>query len=116
MLRISWQTLRARRTTLAGAFVAIFLAVTFAYATGLLMTGALTAPGGGRYAAADAVVRADPSVELGRDRAAADAVPGPRRDAALVRRAAAVDGVARAIGDVSFPAAVRDAAGEPVQA
>jgi hypothetical protein len=35
MLRISWQTLRARRATLAGAFVAIWLAVTLAYATGL---------------------------------------------------------------------------------
>src|SRR3954451_22058650 len=78
MLRISWQTLRARRTTLAGAFVAIFLAVTFAYATGLLMTGALTAPGGGRYAAADAAVRADPSVELGHDLGALDVVPCPR--------------------------------------
>ena len=116
MLRIAWQTLRARRSTLAGAFVALWLAVTFAYATGLLMTGALTAPGGGRYAAADAVVRADPSVELGHDLDAVDVVPGPRLDAALVRRAAAVDGAARAIGDVSFPAAVRDAAGEAVVA
>ena len=34
MLRISWQTLRARRATLAGAFIAIWLAVTLAYATG----------------------------------------------------------------------------------
>src|SRR4051794_2110799 len=116
MLRIACQTLRARRTTLAGAFVAIFLAVTFAYATGLLMTGALTAPGGGRYAAADAVVRADPSVELGHDLGAVDVVPGPRLDAALVRRAGAVAGVARVVGDVSFPAAVDDADGEPVHA
>ena len=35
MLRIAWQTLRTRRATLAGAFVAILLAVTLAYATGL---------------------------------------------------------------------------------
>src|SRR4051794_10456932 len=116
MLRIACQTLRARRTTLAGAFVAIFLAVTFAYATGLLMTGALTAPGGGRYAAADAVVRADPGVALGHDLGAVDVVPGPRLDAALVRRVGAVDGVARAVADVSFPAAVRRAGGEPVRA
>ena len=34
MLRISLQTLRSRRGTLAGAFVAIWLAVTLAYATG----------------------------------------------------------------------------------
>ena len=45
MLRISLQTLRARRGTLAGAFVAIWLAVTLACATGLLMAGALGAPG-----------------------------------------------------------------------
>ena len=58
MLRISWQTLRARRATLAGAFAAIFLAVTLAYATGMLMAGALSAPGPGRLAAADVVLRA----------------------------------------------------------
>ena len=62
MLRISWQTLRARRATLAGAFAAVWLAVTLAYATGLLMTGALERAGPGRFAAADAVVRADPTV------------------------------------------------------
>ena len=65
MLRISWQTLRARRATLAGAFVAIFLAVTLAYATGLLMAGALSSPGPGRLAAADVVVRGDPAVVIG---------------------------------------------------
>jgi hypothetical protein len=67
VLRIAFQTLRARRTTLLGAFVAIWLAVTLAYATGLLMTGALSAPGPGRFAAADVVLRADPTIELGRD-------------------------------------------------
>ena len=41
MLRISWQTLRARRGTLAGAFVAIWLAVTLAYATGVRVTGGI---------------------------------------------------------------------------
>ena len=64
MLRISWQTLRSRRGALTGAFVAIWLAVTLAYATGLLMSGALGAPGPGRFAAADAVVRADPTVRV----------------------------------------------------
>ena len=49
MLRISFQTLRARRATLAGAFVAIWLAVTLAYATGLLMDAALSPPGPGRF-------------------------------------------------------------------
>ena len=88
MLRISFQTLRARRGTLAGAFIAIWLAVTLAYGTGLLMDGALSAPGPGRFAAAEAVLRAKP---------ADPTMPAPRLDAALVAR---VDG---GIGDVSFP-------------
>src|SRR5215203_2627961 len=102
MLRISWQTLRARRTTLAGAFVAIWLAVTLAYAAGLLMTAALSAPGPGRFAAADAVVRADPAVALGHDLGSVDVIPAPRLDA---------DVVARAVGDVAFATGAWDADG-----
>ena len=109
MLRISLQTLRSRRGTLAGAFVAIWLAVTLAYATGTLMAGALSAPGPGRLAAADAVVRADPSVKV--DAENVDVVPGPRLPAAAVERAAQVGGVARAVGDVAFTAGVFDARG-----
>src|SRR4051812_48871049 len=117
MLRIALHTLRARRATLAGAFVAIFLAVTLAYATGLLMAGALSAPGPGRFAAADAVVRADPTVPLAADDAV-DVVPAPRLDASTVARAAAVDGVQRAVGDVSFAVSVASAGGKaaPAQA
>ena len=105
MLRISLQTLRARRATLAGAFVAIFLAVTLAYATGLLMAGALGPPGAGRFASADAVVRADPTITIGRgeDAEDIDAVPGPTLPEATVERVSAVPGVARAVGDVAFP-------------
>ncbi len=104
MLRISWQTLRARRGSLAGAFVAIFLAVMLAYGTGLLMAGALSAPGPGRLAAADAVVRADPTVTVGRvDPEKVDVIPAPRLPAAEVGRVAKVRGVAAAVGDVSFP-------------
>ena len=62
MLRISLQTLRANRGTLAGAFIAIWLAVTLAYGAGQLMAGALGAPGPGRFAAVDAVVQADPTI------------------------------------------------------
>ncbi len=114
MLRIAWQTLRSRRASLAGAFVAIWLAVTLAYAAGLLMTGALSAPGPGRYDAADAVVRADPTVQLGGDLGGVDVLPAPRLGADLVERAAAVPGVARAVGDVVFPAGLRDAHGAAV--
>src|SRR4051795_2461743 len=106
MLRISLQTLRARRGTLAGAFVAIWLAVTLASATGLLMAAALGPPGAGRLAATDAVVRADPTVTIGHgeDAEGVDVIPAPRLAAAMVERVAAVPGVARAVGDIAFPA------------
>ena len=105
MLRISWQTLRARRGSLAGAFVAIFLAVMLAYGTGLLMAGALSAPGPGRLAAADAVVRADPTVTVGRGaiprRSTSSPPPACRRPRSTASRRCR--GVAAAVGDVSFP-------------
>src|SRR3954453_7475178 len=80
MLRISLQTLRARRATLAGAFAAIWLAVTLASATGLLMAGALGPPGAAGLAATDAVVRAAPPVTIGHgdDAEHVDVIPGPR--------------------------------------
>ena len=99
MLRISLQTLRARRGSLAGAFIAIWLAVTLAYATGLLMDAALSPPGPGRFAAADAVVQADPSIET------ENVIPSPRLDADLVKR---FDG---AVGDISFAVGAWDAQG-----
>jgi putative ABC transport system permease protein len=117
MLRISLQTLRARRATLTGAFVAIFLAVTLAYATGLLMAGALGPAGAGRLAAADAVVRADPTVTIGRgaDAERVDVIPGPRLPAATVEQVAATPGVARAVGDVAFSAGVWDERGRKLE-
>src|SRR4051794_2421400 len=116
MLRISLQTLRARRATLAGAFVAIWLAVTLASATGLLMAGALGPPGSGRLAATDAVVRADPGITIGHgdDAENLDVIPGPRLPAATVARVAAVPGVARATGDIAFPAGAWDGRGRHV--
>src|SRR3954447_19879681 len=118
MVRISLQTLRARRGSLAGACVAIWLAVTLACATGLLMAGALGPPGGGRPAAPDAVVRADPSITIGHgdDAEHLDVVPGPRLRAAMVERVAAVPGVARATGDIAFPAGAWDGRGHHVAA
>src|SRR5689334_6572726 len=96
MLRISLQTLRAHRRTLTGAFVAIWLAVTLGYGAGLLMAAAIGAPGPGRFAAADYVVRANPRVPTV-DGDSEDAIPGPRLDASLVNR------FPGAVGDISFP-------------
>src|SRR4051812_12321986 len=117
MLRISLQTLRARRGTLAGAFVAIWLAVTLASATGLLMAAALGPPGAGRLAATDAVVRADPALTIGRgeDAERIDVIPGPRVPSTTVERVAAVPGVARAVGDIAFPAGAFNDRGQPVR-
>src|SRR3954470_11872994 len=118
MLRISLQTLRVRRGTLAGAFVAIWLAVTLASATGLLMAGALGPPGAGRLAATDAVVRADPTVTIGHgeDAEGVDVIPAPRLRAEIVERATAVPGVARAVGDIAFPAGAWNAHGQHLDA
>src|SRR4051794_10129651 len=118
MLRISLQTLRARRGTLAGAFVALWLAVTLAAATGLLMAGALGSPGAGRLAATDAVVRADPTVTIGHgeDAEGVDVIPAPRLRAEIVERATAVPGVARAVGDIAFPAGAWNTRGQHLDA
>jgi putative ABC transport system permease protein len=107
VLRISFQTLRANRSTLAGAFVALWLAVTLAYAAGQLLAGALASPGPGRFAAADAVVRADPRVPVGTAESAGVA-PAPLLDASVVRR---FEG---AVGDVSFEVGAFDTAGRPL--
>src|SRR3954447_14523047 len=82
------------------------------------MAGALGAPGAGRLSAADAVVRADPTMTIGRGEHAEDldAVPAPRLPAATVERAAAVPGVARAIGDIAFAAGAWDAGGRHLDA
>jgi putative ABC transport system permease protein len=118
MLRISLQTLRARRGTLAGAFVAIWLAVTLASATGLLMAGALGPPGAGRLASTDAVVRANPTVTIGHgeDAEGVDVIPAPRLPAEIVERVTAVPGVARAVGDIAFPAGAWNAQGQHLYA
>src|SRR5918998_3886947 len=117
MLRISLRTLRARRGSLTGAFVAIWLAVTLASATGLLLAGALGPPGAGRLAAVDAVVRADATVTIGQGEDAEDlpVIPGPRLPVAAVERAAAVPGVARAVGDIAFPAGAWNARGQRLE-
>src|SRR5436305_569314 len=107
MLRLSWQSLRAHRGALAGAFVAIWLAVTLGYGAGLLMDGAIRAPGPGRFAAADYVLRADPAIATV-DGESEDANPGPRLGAALVQR------FDDAVGDISFPVGAWDARGEAI--
>jgi putative ABC transport system permease protein len=80
---------------------------TIAAAAGQIMATALGAPGAGRFAAVDAVVRADPSFHIGG--AGGDSVSvarAARLPTADVGRVAAVPGVRSAIGDVAFPVTV----------
>ena len=118
MLLISLQTLLARRGSLAGAFVGIWLAVTLAAAAGVLMAAALEPPGAGRLAAVDAVVRADPTITVGHgeDAEQIDVVPGPRLPRAAIDRVGAMPGVGRAVGDITFRAGAFDERGRPLLA
>ena len=52
----------------------------------------------------------------GEDAEGIDAIPGPRLPAADVERVAAVPGVARAVGDIAFPAGAWDTQGRHLEA
>ena len=116
MLALGVRTLRTRAGAFAGTFAMVALTATVVAACAQLMATALGAPGPGRFAAADAVVRANPDVRIG-DGDDAETVE-VRRAATLppaaVARAAAVPGVAAAVGDLAFPVAVTGAGGAPL--
>jgi hypothetical protein len=65
MVLLALRTVRARRASLAGAFVAVMLAVALTTACAVLMAAALRAPGPGRFAAPDAVVTAHSKIWIG---------------------------------------------------
>jgi putative ABC transport system permease protein len=116
MLALSLRTLRTRVGSVAGTFVMVAITATVVAACAQVMATALGAPGAGRFAAADAVVRADPDVRIGfGDNAETVEVP---RAALLppeaVTRAAAVPGVRAAVGDVAFPVTVTGRDGAPL--
>ena len=118
MLRISLQTLRARRGTLAGAFVAIWLAVTLASATGLLMAGGARSTGRGtpRRDRRGRPRRPDRHHRPRRGRRGHRRHPRSATPAATVERVADVPGVARAVGDIAFPAGAWNEQGSPCSA
>jgi putative ABC transport system permease protein len=93
----------------------MLLAVALTTACAVLMASALRAPGPGPFAAADAVITAHSKIYIGY---AADqntgVSPAPRLPATTVARASGVPGVARAVGDISFPLVVFDSAGHAV--
>jgi putative ABC transport system permease protein len=113
MIRLAIQSVRARRASLAGALVAILLAVTLASACATLMASALRAPGPGRFAAADLVVRAHATVFIpGASNGNTGVFPPPRLPVATVASASRVSGVVRAVADVSFPVALFRSTGQ----
>ena len=103
---------------MAGVFVMIAITATIAAAAGQIMATGLGAPGPGRFAAADAVVRANPTVKLGHGNDA-DTVDVQRTALlapAALARVRAVPGVKAAIGDVAFPLTVIGPDASPLHA
>jgi putative ABC transport system permease protein len=105
-----------RAGSLAGAFAMIAATATIAAAAAQMMATALGAPGPGRFAAADAVVRANPTVKLGHGENVdkIDVQRSALLPAASVARVAGVSGVRSAVGDVAFPLTVIGRSGVPL--
>lgn len=99
-----------------GAFVMIAMTATIAATAAQIMATALGAPGAGRFAAADAVVRANPTVRLGSgdnvDKV--DVQRAALLPTAALTRVGAVPGVRSAVGDVAFPLTVIGRGGVPL--
>jgi putative ABC transport system permease protein len=94
----------------------IAMTATIVAAVGQFMATGLGAPGPGRFAAADAVVRAPATIRVGHGNGA-DSVTvqrSARLTAGTLARVAAVPGVRAAIGDVSFPMTVIGRDGTPL--
>jgi len=105
-----------RAGSVAGVFAMIAITATIAAAAGQIMATALGAPGPGRFAGADAVVRANPKVQLGHGDNA-DTVDVQRSALlapAALARVASVPGVKAATGDVAFPLTVIGPDGQPL--
>lgn len=122
MWRLTLRTLRFRKTGLVATFIAMSLGAAIVLACGGLMeTGIRAAVPPRRLAAAAVVVTGDQSYRLPKadpadgeeDPGSATLVERVRVDASLADTVAAVPGVARAVGEVSFPATVL-ADGQPV--
>jgi putative ABC transport system permease protein len=100
--------LRMRGGSWVGAFAMIAMTATIAATAAQIIATALGAPGAGRFAAADAVVRANPTVRLGSgdDVDKVDVRRAALLPAAALTRVGAVGGVRSAVGDVAFPLTV----------
>jgi putative ABC transport system permease protein len=112
MFRFALQSMRARRHSFVGAFVALSFAVALVTACGILMETAVRAtPPVWRFAAAPVVVAARQTIplKLGQGEDSVESVVLPERariPAALIDRVASIEGVQTVVADRSIPATV----------
>nr|WP_042191913.1 FtsX-like permease family protein [Kibdelosporangium sp. MJ126-NF4]CEL20367.1 Protein of unknown function DUF214 [Kibdelosporangium sp. MJ126-NF4]CTQ97592.1 Protein of unknown function DUF214 [Kibdelosporangium sp. MJ126-NF4] len=115
MLRLTLRTLRYRKGGFLATFVALFFGASIVMACGGLMeTGIRTAVPPHRLAGADAVVIAERSIALPKDKAPDEdgdvdyetglLTEDVRLDPGIAAKAAAVPGVDRVVQDIAFPA------------
>jgi putative ABC transport system permease protein len=119
MLRLALQTMRARRHSFVGAFVALSFAVALVFACGILMeSGMRAAAPVQRYAAVPVVVAANQTIPVklgvgGDESVESFLLPEQARiPVALAQRVADVDGVQTVIADRSIPTTVATADGQ----
>ncbi|WP_410614245.1 ABC transporter permease [Amycolatopsis sp. lyj-109] len=111
MFALAWQTIRARRTAFAAAFVAVFAGSALITASGVLLeSGLRSGIPPQRYATAAVVVTAEQALSTADepDQRFAERVPLPAARAADIAR---VPGVAAVVPDVSVRAGLRGPAG-----
>ena len=114
MLEIARNSLRARLSTMAGAFAAVALAVAFIVSCGVLLESSINAPVQvHRLAGAAVVVQGDPTVGATAGEAGDPVLLTERRRIPddLVTRLASVPGVRAAVADRSFAVDLRDSSG-----
>ncbi|MBB5999943.1 FtsX-like permease family protein [Streptomonospora salina] len=114
MLDIAWKTLRARKGSFAGAFIALLCATALIAASGILAeSGLRSSAEPHRYAAADAVVGGEQILRLpGGDFTVAERLPETvGLPADLVGAVGALEEVELAVGDTRLPLAVGTSGG-----
>jgi len=115
---LALNTLRARRVSFVGALIAVSAGVALVCACALLIAGALTASGAGRFAAVDAIVEANSHFVAGHGNSASDVSihPAAELPVSVIGEVESVPGVARAVGDLAFPATALDQRGRVLSA
>jgi putative ABC transport system permease protein len=117
MLGLALQTLRGRRHSFLGTFVALAFAVALLIACGILVQSGLQSDAGAaRYAATPLVIAGDDEMRAPATGDRISLPEPPRLPAALGDRLAGVDGVSSVVPDRSIPATVATAGGRVLAA